>query len=493
VSLARCPRCGLEAPTGSLAFCPRCLLSPAPDGADTTPTAPPGLALENELGRGGMGRVFRARHLRLERPVAVKFLPPELAADPVFEDHFRREARLLAKLSHPHIVAVYDSGVTEDGGSYLVMELMAGGTLAERLPLPAPQALRITLELCEGLGYAHDKGMVHRDVKPANVLFDERGRAKLADFGIARVVDPADASHHVTRPSLVIGTPEYMAPEARRGAPPDPRMDLFALGVMLEEMIAGAGLIEALPAPIATVVLRATAADPRNRPANAAELAAMLRAAQAALPAVPDRGELAPSPLPPDEVSWQRAVALVLAGATAISLYAFLVSVTPRTHDAGDHLPYTVFGAVLLPDGRVFTRARFEIWPTLAAAGAFAFAVASYGLLRRHWRHAGLDDPRPDVRIPATAGVVKMAALLNAIMVARIALEWMGARAAVTYVPVLGGVLELVMVHKVWMVVLEARRTSRPLGRERLLWIGLALSLLPPLVSFVRMMSGRAP
>jgi hypothetical protein len=503
---AACPRCGLVLRATGLALCPRCLLSePEPS---RMPAPPPGLALQAEIGRGGMGRVFRARHLKLDRSVAVKFLPPELAADPAFEARFSREARALARLAHPHVVGVHDFGITDAGESYLVMELVAGGTLAERLPLPAREAVRVALQICDGLAYAHQHGLVHRDVKPENILFDGDGRAKIADFGIARLTEPDDegAAAPLTRPSLVMGTPAYMAPEARAGAPPDPRMDVFAMGVLIHQMITARlpdGSLAGLPAPLAAVVRQAIAPDARDRWPGAAALGVALGAARAQLPDTrssesrpPAETRFARSPAPPlsaDERSWQRAVALALAGATAVALYAFLMSVTPKVVDPGDTLSFVVFGTEPRPDGRILTRARFETWPTLAAAGAFALALAAYGLLRRHWRHAGLELPAPDRPLAASRAVLKMGLALDALFVARIAVERAGGRAAATYVPVLGGVLELAMVYLVWMAVLEARRTGRLLRREPALWVGLALSLLPPFVSFVRMLAGHPP
>jgi eukaryotic-like serine/threonine-protein kinase len=218
-------------------MCPRCLLADDDDDDIAEIETPPGLELGEELGRGGMGRVFRARHVGLDRAVAVKLLPPALAGDEDFQARFSREARALAQLGHPHVVGVHDFGVTAGGQSYLVMELVPGGTLAARLPLAPDEALRVTAEICDGLAYAHAKGIVHRDVKPANVLFDAAGRARLADFGIARLLDAPAGS--LTRPSLVLGTPAYMAPESRAGAAPDPRADVFAVGVLLHEALTG--------------------------------------------------------------------------------------------------------------------------------------------------------------------------------------------------------------------------------------------------------------
>jgi hypothetical protein len=481
--LSACPRCGLA--TDTLALCPRCFLA---DDPELAPAAPPGLELEQQIGRGGMGRVFRARHLRLDRPVAVKFLPPELADDPAFEARFAREARALALLSHPHVVGVHDFGTTEAGESYLVMELVPGGTLTGRLPLPVSDALRVAEQICDGLAYAHGKGIVHRDIKPENVLFDGDGRVKVADFGIARLTEPT-APEALTRPSLVLGTPAYMAPEARAGVPPDPRMDVFAVGVLLAQMITGRlpdGNLDALPRPLAALVRRATNPDPRERPG-----AAQLRDALALLR--PQLGGPVDE-LPAEEQSWMRAVALTLAGATAVALYAFLVSVTPRVLPAGDTLPFVVLGEQRLPDGRIFTQARFETWPTLAAAAAFAAALAAYGLLRRHWRQAGVEVATPERPLQATGAVVRVGALIMALFVARLVLLAAGITpVGAPYVPVLGGTLELVMVYLTWMAVLEAQRTRRPLRREPLLWASVGASLVPPVISIGRIIVGLPP
>ena len=195
--------------------------------------------LEAELGRGGMGRVFRARDERLGRAVAVKVLRPESAANPDFRARFAREARTLARLEHPGIVAVHDFGTTPDGDGYLVMQLVSGGSIADRLPLPVADALAIAIELCGALAYAHGRGIIHRDIKPENVLIGDDGRARPRDFGIARLVDPTPEDGPLTRPSMVLGTPGYMAPEARAGARPDPRMDVYAVGALLQHMLTG--------------------------------------------------------------------------------------------------------------------------------------------------------------------------------------------------------------------------------------------------------------
>jgi serine/threonine-protein kinase len=488
---ATCPRCGFTVEGARLTACPRCLL----DGDGEPAAAPPGLTLEEEIGRGAMGRVFRARHLRLDRAVAVKFLPPELAADPAFEARFAREARAMARLAHPNIVAVHDFGTTEAGASFLVMELVPGGTLAARIPLSPERAVEAALDVCDGLAYAHEKGLVHRDIKPENVLFDARGRAKIGDFGIARLLDPdAPAGPPLTRPSLVLGTPGYMAPEARAGAPPDPRMDVYAVGALVHEMVTGrlpgqAAGGPAMPPELAPVVRRALAPEPADRwPSIEA-----LRDALAAASGQPRAPAGAPPPVPPEEQSWERAVALALAGATAVAIYAVLSSITPRALEPTEAVPLISTGAEARPDGRLFTRARFETWPTLAAAATFAVAMGAYGLLRRHWRHAGLDVPSPERPIAAVRVVLKVALAIDALFVLRIAVDRAGAHGVATYVPVAGGVLELLMVYAAWIAALESRRTSRPLRREPWLWAAIGLALVPPAVSMLRILAGLPP
>jgi serine/threonine-protein kinase len=490
-----CARCGLTLSGGRLAACPRCLL--ADDDRDL-PAAPPGVELGDEIGRGGMGRVFRGRQLRLDRPVAVKLLPPELAGDSGFQARFEREARALARLAHPNIVSVHDFGTTEAGDSYLVMELLPGGTVAARIPMPAGEAVQVARQVCAGLAFAHAAGIVHRDIKPENVLCAADGQVKIADFGIARLLD-ADGAGGPTRPSLVLGTPAYMAPEARAGAPPDPRMDVYAVGVLLHQLITGRlpdDALGSLPAELAPIVRRAIAPDPRDRWAGAAELDDALAAAVARFPVARSARRptaVSAADLPPEEQSWQRAVALVLAGATAIALYALLVSVTPRTLDAGDALPFVTLGAEPRPGGRLFTRARFETWPVLAAATAFAVALAAYGLLRRHWRRSGLDVATPERPLPATRSLLALAGVIMAGFFLRLGLDGAGLQRLSSYMPVLGGVLELGMVYLLWVGVLESRRTARLLRREPLLWLAVGLSLFPPIVSFARILAGRAP
>lgn len=489
MTLRVCPRCGASN-AGGLAACPRCLLlgddAIGTDALESQgePVALrlPGLVVHEELGRGGMGRVLRAHHAALGRDVAVKLLPPEHHRSTEFRARFAREARVLASLDHPHIVKVHDFGTTERDEPYLVMELVRGGSIAECLPMPIPRALSIALDLCAALEHAHARGVVHRDLKPANVLVDADGRAKLGDFGIARLFDEPEALG-LTGTSRVLGTPAYMAPEALRGAPPDPLLDVYSLGVLLHQMLTGslpsaASGASGLPAPLAAAIRRATTADREQRTPSIRELERELRAAHELLdqPTASDPA----GTLSPDEQAWSAAVALLFAVATAAGLYVGLVSFTPRVIPADEALPLIAFGSEPVAGGRLLTRARFEIGPTLGAAVAFAVAMLAYGLLLRHWSRDGLECSLPRRPLPEARRVLVLGGVLFSLFVLREALEGRGVLTWVSYIPVLGGTLEFIALYYFWRTLLEARRTHRPLRREWRLWLGMALALFPP-------------
>ena len=251
--------------------------------------------LRSRLGRGGMAEVFRAYDRRLDREVAVKVLANHLLTDPRSIDRFEREGRAAASLNHPNIINVYDAA-SEGDTHYIVMELVEGDTLADVIqregPLPVDRALRLAGRVADALQAAHARGLVHYDVKPSNVLFDEDGNVKVADFGIARA-----ASSDVT---TIQGSPPYVAPEQARGGQADPRSDIYALGCVLFEMLAGrppfqgdtassvivqhlntapprlSELRDDLPPGIDTVVARALAKDADQRYPSAAEFRADL-------------------------------------------------------------------------------------------------------------------------------------------------------------------------------------------------------------------------
>ena len=272
--------------------------------------------IERVLGRGAMGLVYEGVDPRLDRPVAIKtilkshLLDEALAGE--YSARFVREAQAAGRLSHPNIVSVFDFG-EQDDVAYLVMEFIRGRELAAHFEdddfFDLPQAVRIMGELLDALGYAHERGIVHRDVKPANVMIETGSlRVKLTDFGVARL---ADANTDRTQPGTMVGTPSYMSPEQIQGLAVGSRTDLFAAGVVLYQFIThqkpftGGGqwtvqrkIIQddpvppslanrALPPVFDSIVRRALAKDPADRYATAAEFAADLRAALACTPAAP--------------------------------------------------------------------------------------------------------------------------------------------------------------------------------------------------------------
>ena len=197
--------------------------------------------IQNRIGRGGMADVFLARDVLLDRPVAIKVLFPEYATDPNFVERFRREAQSAANLNHPNIVSVYDWGKYSNT-YFMAMEYVQGRTLADILRanghVSSVQAAEIASEVSAALSFAHRNGVVHRDIKPANILIGTAGAVKVADFGIARAMN-APTESNLTQVGSVMGTATYFSPEQAQGAQPDPRSDLYSLGIVLYEMVAG--------------------------------------------------------------------------------------------------------------------------------------------------------------------------------------------------------------------------------------------------------------
>ena len=208
---------------------------------DDQPTVNGRYRVERSVGRGGMAEVFLAHDTLLDRPIALKVLFPENATDPAFVERFRREAQAAAGLQHPHIVAVYDWGRVNNT-YFIAMEYVNGKTLAEilkdRKQLTHTQAADIARDVASALSCAHDNGVVHRDIKPGNILVRADGVVKVADFGIARALD-ASTDEALTQTGLVMGTAAYLSPEQAQGAQPDPRSDLYSLGVVMYEMVGG--------------------------------------------------------------------------------------------------------------------------------------------------------------------------------------------------------------------------------------------------------------
>jgi serine/threonine-protein kinase len=256
-----------------------------------------------ELGRGAMGVVYKAEDPNLDRVVALKTIVIEADAEgrKEYERRFFLEAKAAGKLNHPNIVTVYDFG-EEEGVAYLAMELVEGNDLRMRLKesagqgLPALDAVDVAQQVAEGLGYAHERGIVHRDIKPGNIMLQPRGQAKIMDFGLARM----RVADHKTSTGMVLGTPKYMSPEQVAGQPVDQRSDVFSLGIVLHEMLTGTRLFAGedapqimhnvvhvehepptrikpeLPAMLDFVVARALKKDPALRYQDAFELSADL-------------------------------------------------------------------------------------------------------------------------------------------------------------------------------------------------------------------------
>ena len=249
-------------------------------------------AIERELGRGGMATVYVARDQELQRPVAVKLLAEHLAADDTFRRRFLREARLAGRLSHPNVVQVFDAG-DPDGRPFIVMEYVPGRTLADCGKLPPARVAELGRQACAGLQHAHAAGLVHRDVKPGNLLLRDDGVLKIADFGIARA---AETTRH-TQAGTILGTAAYLAPEQIAGEDATASSDLYSLGAVLYELLTGQSpyvftsladlaaqqadgtivpvrdLEPTVPRDLEAPVMHALAREPRFRPASAADFA----------------------------------------------------------------------------------------------------------------------------------------------------------------------------------------------------------------------------
>ena len=313
-----CPKCGAElrasAPAG---ICPQCLLKAGLGGSEAAasgrqsagatsstpgfvPPTPeelaphfPHLEILELLGKGGMGAVYKARQPSLDRLVAVKVLPPEVGADASFSERFTREARALAKLNHQNIVAVHDFGRANDL-YYFIMEYVDGATLRQLVDageLQPAEALSIVPQICDALQFAHDEGIVHRDVKPDNILLDSKGRVKVADFGLAKLLDRAPADASLTGTNQVMGTPHYMAPEQMQGSHDvDHRADIYSLGVVFYEMLTGQLPIGRFEPPskkvqvdvrLDDVVLRSLQSEPDRRYQHVSEIGGAVKSLDA--------------------------------------------------------------------------------------------------------------------------------------------------------------------------------------------------------------------
>lgn len=359
---------------------------PAWDSASEpgTPVIAPGTRLgqyriESTIGAGGMGVVFRALDTKLNRPVAIKFLSGDLA-DAAARRRFQREAQMASSLNHPHILTVYDAGEFE-GRQYLVTEFVDGGTLKDwykRQPRSCEDVVELLIGVADGLAAAHDAGILHRDIKPDNILVTGSGYAKLADFGLAKLeLSPASGSATrtltdvQTRQGIVVGTIAYMSPEQASGQPLDARSDMFSFGVVLYEMLSGqrpfagasnlellqrvidakpAPLSDRVPEPLRAIVAKALQKDPANRFPSMRQFVGALRSAQRH-----SSQELAVSSSGLRKWLYAALSVIAIAGlGTAVMLYSRRSSPPKRL----DYIPLTNFAdsavaPTLSPDGRM--------------------------------------------------------------------------------------------------------------------------------------------
>ncbi len=379
--------------------------------------------LETLIGRGGMAEVYRSYHPELARSLAIKIIHPFLTEDEGFVERFRREARAAASLRHPHIVQIYDFDVTPDGLYYMVMEYIAGTPLDQylrppRTPMPLPEALSLFTQIANAVQYAHQHGIIHRDIKPGNILRSQTGDLYLSDFGLAQIM----GTQRLTQTGMTSGTPAYMAPEQVLGQPVTPASDIYALGVLLYEMLTGARPYEGetgaaimvrqatqpptppsqwlptLEPAVEAVILRALARNPAQRFASvAAMLAALNQAASltgADTVAVPPLALEAPaiSPMSPPP-----AAAPAMAGAPARG---------GRRSNWRWLIPIMIVLAVLLGGSYLLWRpnepAATAATRTAGSAAALTTAVVTTA---PPTPPAGIPAPRGMVFIPAAAFV----------------------------------------------------------------------------------------
>ena len=369
------------------------------------------------LGVGGMGEVYRARDTKLNRDVAIKVLLPAVAEDPDRLARFQREAQLLASLNHPHIGGIYG---LEDGGDVraLVMELVEGPTLADRIasgPVPLDEALPIARQIAEALEAAHEQGIIHRDLKPANIKVRPDGTVKVLDFGLAKAFDPAGGSRpnatmsptlslHATHAGLILGTAAYMAPEQARGRAVDRRVDIWAFGVVVFEMLTGKRAFEGddisitlaavlkddlnwntlppeTPPHIRTLLRRCLQKDPQKRLPHIGLARIEIEEGQSGvLASAPGLAQSVSSPLPtPPRPLWKRAMPAALAAVVAAALGGLAVwtfkPATPR-------LPIVRFHSALPQEVAVFTTPPRQIVAMSPDGSAIAFGALGLFLHR---------------------------------------------------------------------------------------------------------------
>ncbi len=362
--------------------------------------------LREPLGSGGMSAVYRAYDPVIDRELAVKILPPDLARDPVLRRRFREEALALARLEHPNLVRIYAVGEEADL-AYYAMELIAGRSLANvieaRGPFTLAEALAVMGQVLDALESVHDAGIVHRDIKPGNIMLDAGGRAVLMDFGLARRVERPT----ITAVGAILGTPEYMSPEQARGEPADQRSDLYACGIVLFEMLTGrppfsgkdtiailrqhaekappelSELAPALPAGLDPILRRLLAKDPGERYPHVRDVAAAL-APWASEGAKPDG-----------------TIQELLASVARLSTRDTRTAVSPPGGEGGGHSPGEAVEVAAANWTRLYV-AGFAAF--VAALALFAVGVALFR--SRRAEPPALREPAPPVATPASGAPV---------------------------------------------------------------------------------------
>jgi serine/threonine protein kinase len=384
----RCPRCQAEIPAGAPeGLCPQCLLQAgleaktaepdsktaaySPPATGFTPPPPeelqaafPQLEILELLGKGGMGAVYKAKQRALDRLVAVKILPPEYSQDPAFAERFLREAKALAMLNHPNIIAIHDIGQTpasptthhspQTGYCYFIMEYVDGLNLRQAMrsgSLKPGEALKIVPQICDALQFANDEGIVHRDIKPENILLDKKGRVKIADFGLAKLLGKTATDVSLTGTQQAMGTLHYMAPEQIEGARDvDHRADIYSLGVTFYEMLTGELPLGRFAVPsqkvqidvrLDEVVLRSLAKAPEQRYQHASEIKTEVEG----IVSTPALAKTAGADTDPELVGKGCAAAFI----TLISIFSLVFAATGRQNQNAGMLCFaiTIIPAVL--------------------------------------------------------------------------------------------------------------------------------------------------
>lgn len=409
-----------------------------------------------------MGTVWLAR---LEgREVALKLADEGL--------RLAREARLLARVQHPNVVRVLDHGEWE-GQAWAAMERVEGPTLEQAAPLSTLQVTEVGLALCSALAAVHSEGVVHRDVKPANVLLAPSGPV-LVDFGIARAED----EERLTRTGLAAGTVAFLAPEVLEGGEPSAAQDVYGLSATLA--FAATGRLGAHPQGPLEAVLRGGLATPDR--STLAQLREGLERVHR---------QLVGDEMPPDERTWRRVAALALAACTGIGQAAFVFCISPQVLDADEVRPLVMTGLQALPDGRVVSRVRFEEGPILAAMLAAAGGAAVWALVLRHWRREGLLR-RLAGEVPQGSPMLGLG--LFALLSWGVRTLWEGYLGEqIVLVPLLGGMLEVLCLWMFWAGLLETARTGRRWSRQPRLLAGMALALVPPVVALLEYLRDWSP